>query len=104
MTAAKTDVEVRAHLAKVTASRRELDDAAATELRRLRKIVSSIDSLRFEQVRPVSEGEIDADLALYGFDAKAAYPEYSHSDLRQAWIAGRDDALVRAFRCLKENG
>lgn len=59
-----------------------------------------VETLRHEQSRPVSPGEIDTDLAMYGFNGSDKYPEHGHDALRQAWIAGRDDALVRAFRCL----
>jgi hypothetical protein len=37
-----------------------------------------------------SNAEIDADLALsiYDYDPRDSYPEFSHQDMREAWIAG----------------
>lgn len=60
-----------------------------------------LEALQLEQSRPVSQGEIDADLSFYGFDPDEAYPEHGHDAIRQEWMAGRDDAMVRAFRCVE---
>lgn len=41
----------------------------------------------------LTEAQIDADLALDGFDPGEHYPEYGHEALRLAYLAGYNEAL-----------
>jgi hypothetical protein len=51
-----------------------------------------------------SNEHIDADLALtiYDYDPRDSYPEFSHQDMREAWIAGYEAG--RATRAIGDEG
>lgn len=44
----------------------------------------------------LSDEQVDAELstAIYGYDPRDKYPEWSHAQMRDAYRAGREDALA----------
>ncbi len=49
----------------------------------------------------LTDEEIDASLALDGFDPREKYPEYNHDQMRTAYQSGYDDALAEALARLE---